>query len=134
VRPRKQLLCVTVSPTRPARDDESSERETALLGWGVPLLRPKEQRPALRGRLRRHTVVRCPLNGHQVGVCRGLCTPSPEGEGLCGRLAPHALIGRTQAAIAAHVAHNTTPSRFREGLPRRPPRTLIRTGDTQRGP
>ena len=45
--------------------------------------------------------MRCPLNGHQAGACRGLCEPSPEGDGLCGRLAAHALIGRTQAAIAA---------------------------------
>jgi hypothetical protein len=93
---------MAVSPTTPPGADMGSERGTTLLRWGVPLLRPKEQRPALRGRLRRHTVVRCPLNGHQVSVCRGLCTPSPEGGGLCGRLAPHALIGRTQAAIARH--------------------------------
>jgi hypothetical protein len=43
------------------------------------------------------------MNGHQVSWCRGLCTPV-DGHGLCGRIAPHAMIGRTQAAIAAYKA------------------------------
>ena len=51
--------------------------------------------------LRRYTVVRCPLAGHQVGWCRGLCEPTGE-RGLCGRVAPHRLQGRTQRAIAAY--------------------------------
>jgi hypothetical protein len=46
-------------------------------------------------------VLRCPLNGHQVGWCRGLCRPI-DGCGVCGRLAPHAMTGRTQAAIASY--------------------------------
>jgi hypothetical protein len=82
--------------------------------------------------LRRHTVVRCPLNGHQVGACRGLCTPSPEGEGLCGRLAPHALIGRTQAAIARHEERKES-LRLRQRLPGRPVRTLAAPEETRRG-
>jgi hypothetical protein len=49
------------------------------------------------------TVVTCPYNGHQVGWCKGLCTPTA-GVGYCGRPAPHALIGRTQLAIAAQMA------------------------------
>jgi hypothetical protein len=65
----------------------------------MALLRPREERPEFTTR-RSRTVVRCTLNGHQVGACRGLCEPSLEGNGLCGRLAPHSLIGRTQAAIA----------------------------------
>ncbi len=52
-------------------------------------------------RLREWSVLRCPLNGHQVGPCRQLCTPN-EGLGQCGRDAPHGLVGRTQAAIRAY--------------------------------
>jgi hypothetical protein len=80
-----------------------------------------------------HTVLRCPLNGHQVGACRGLCTPSPEGDGLCGRLAPHALIGRTQAAIAEHEEQKKDTLRLRQGLPGRRPRTLAPPEETRRG-
>jgi hypothetical protein len=43
----------------------------------------------------------CPFNGHQVSFCRALCEPL-DGYGHCGRLAPHAMIGRTQAAIAGY--------------------------------
>jgi hypothetical protein len=48
------------------------------------------------------TVVMCPYNGHQVGWCKGMCTPVA-GVGHCGRPAPHALVGRTQLAIAAQL-------------------------------
>ena len=81
-----------------------------------------------------HTVVRCPLNGHQAGACRGLCEPSPEGDGLCGRLAAHALIGRTQAAIAAHEGTpSESPLWVRPASLRRPPRTLVQPEETRRG-
>jgi hypothetical protein len=53
-----------------------------------------------RGLPRAYATLRCPLNGHQVCWCRGLCQPVGR-TGLCGRLAPHAMIGRTQAAIAS---------------------------------
>jgi len=53
--------------------------------------------------LRLYTVVRCPMSGHQVGWCRGLCEPV-ENRGLCGRVAPHSFQGRTQQAIAAQQA------------------------------
>ena len=68
----------------------------------MPLLRPRKPAGA-RGRFRAFTVILCPLNGHQVSWCRGLCTPV-DGLGVCGRLAPHAMVGRTQAAIAAFKA------------------------------
>lgn len=64
----------------------------------MPLLKTlpdRDERPPLR----LNGVISCPYNGHQVGWCRGLCTPL-EGVGPCGRLAPHALVGRTQLAIA----------------------------------
>ena len=67
----------------------------------MPLLRPKSERK--RTTLRAYTVITCPYNGHQVSMCRGLC--EPEGEyGHCGRIAPHRLVGRTQAAIASYKA------------------------------
>ncbi len=65
----------------------------------MALLRPRFQRPPATIRLRSQTVLRCPMNGHQVSFCRGLCTPSSCGVGQCGRLAPHALLGKTQAAV-----------------------------------
>jgi hypothetical protein len=49
------------------------------------------------------------MAGHQVGWCRGLCDPI-EGRGLCGRVAPHSLQGRTQQAIAAHRARRKAPA------------------------
>ncbi len=67
------------------------------------LLRPKKERNTVRLEMRLATVVRCPFNGHQVGWCRGLCTPVA-GVGHCGRAAGHAMMGRTQLAIAAYMA------------------------------
>lgn len=45
----------------------------------------------------RHSSIVCSVSG-VVSICRGLCEPI-EGVGTCGRLAPHAMIGRTQRAI-----------------------------------
>jgi hypothetical protein len=64
------------------------------------LLRPRPDHLPLAFSARLGTVVMCPYNGHQVGWCKGLCTPVA-GVGHCGRPAPHALVGRTQLAIAA---------------------------------
>jgi hypothetical protein len=70
----------------------------------LALLRKKKEitKRKVRG-VRAYTVVRCPMNGQQVGWCRGLCEPVEE-LGLCGRVAPHGLQGRTQRAIAAQRA------------------------------
>jgi hypothetical protein len=65
----------------------------------MALLRPRSERK--RTSFRSYITIRCPYNGHQVSFCRGLCEPI-EGHGHCGRLAPHAMIGRTQAAIASY--------------------------------
>jgi len=83
------------------------------------LLRPREERPRLRAEIRPHGVLRCPLNGHQVGLCRGLCTPSVEGLGLCGRIAAHHLVGRTQAAIGEYARRHAV---FNPDGAERPPR------------
>jgi hypothetical protein len=66
------------------------------------LLRPKPAHTPLPFRSGIGTVVLCPYNGHQVGWCKGLCTPVA-GIGHCGRPAAHALVGRTQLAIAAQM-------------------------------
>lgn len=66
------------------------------------LLRPKHERNAVRHQTRIFTVVTCPYNGHQVGWCLGLCAPVA-GIGHCGRPAAHAMMGRTQLAIAAQM-------------------------------
>jgi hypothetical protein len=65
----------------------------------MALLRPRPERKVVHTA----TVVTCPFNGHQVGWCRALCTPLA-GVGTCGRPAPHAIMGRTQLAIAAQIA------------------------------
>jgi hypothetical protein len=67
------------------------------------LLRPKCERNSATLKMRTATVVTCPYNGHQTGWCRALCTPV-DGLGHCGRFAPHAMMGRTQRAIAAQMA------------------------------
>ncbi len=68
----------------------------------MPFLRRRGKKRRVT-RLRSHTVLRCPYNGHQVSFCRQLCRPV-SGRGICGRQAPHAMIGRTQAAITAYAA------------------------------
>lgn len=61
------------------------------------LLRPKSQRKTKR--LPEYRFLTCPMNGHQVCFCRGLCEPV-DNRGQCGRFIPQGLVGRTQAAIA----------------------------------
>ena len=75
----------------------------------MPLLRHKSRPDRARFKLREQTVLRCPFNGHQVSWCRGLCEPIA-GRGHCGREAPHAMVGRTQAAIASYLERQTEPS------------------------
>ena len=60
------------------------------------LLKPRRRK---RRHVRSYTTRRCLFAGHQVTWCRGLCHPV-DGQGLCGRPAPHDLRGRTQLAIA----------------------------------
>ncbi len=67
----------------------------------MALLRPKSQRG--KTSLRAYTIITCPYNGHQVSMCRGLCEPDGE-YGHCGRIAPHKMIGRHQAAIMNYKA------------------------------
>lgn len=45
-----------------------------------------------------YTVLGCPLTKSHALWCHGLCVPK-NGVGLCGRIAPHTVQGRTQMAI-----------------------------------
>lgn len=64
-------------------------------------LKPRNRR--VRRKLRPYTIRTCPFVGFQVSWCRGICKPI-NGYGQCGRLAPHAMLDRTQRAIAAYNA------------------------------
>lgn len=44
----------------------------------------------------------CPLTRNRSVWCYGMCTPR-DGLGVCGRVAHHAIKGRTQLAIAAQL-------------------------------
>ena len=66
----------------------------------MSLLRPTTARTRSDRRLPEYRTLSCPPYGHRITWCRGICTPIGD-KGACGRLAPHAMIGRTQAAIAA---------------------------------
>ena len=41
----------------------------------------------------------CNLTKNDSKWCNRMCTPDPNGYGTCGRIAPHALTSRLQAAI-----------------------------------
>jgi hypothetical protein len=92
----------------------------------------KKRRGSLRRkkrRLRSYNTIRCPLAGHQVGWCRGLCTPVEE-QGLCGRIAPHGLQGRTQRAIASYQSRRAAAE---EELPCAEPGGADRGSGRRRG-
>jgi hypothetical protein len=65
----------------------------------MPLLRPRKKRAGKR--LPEYRTLRCPQYGYRNTWCRQLCTPIGD-KGQCGRLAPHAMVGKTQAAIASY--------------------------------
>jgi hypothetical protein len=65
---------------------------------GTIRLKKRANRPP-----RPYRTLRCVVAGHQVTWCRGICRPI-DGQGLCGRPAPHELKGRTQLAIANYKA------------------------------
>ena len=49
--------------------------------------------------IREYTCLGCPLTRNSTAWCFRLCTPDEEGNGRCGRIAPHSLKGRTQLSI-----------------------------------
>ena len=52
----------------------------------------------VRSRVPEYTCLGCPLTKSHSLWCHRLCVPK-EGIGFCGRVAPHAVTGRTQEAI-----------------------------------
>ena len=66
----------------------------------MSMLRSKNNRSRSDRRLPEYLTLACPRYGHRITWCRQICTPIGD-KGDCGRLAPHAMIGKTQAAIAA---------------------------------
>lgn len=51
-----------------------------------------------RSRIPEYTCLGCPMTKSHSLWCHGLCVPE-DGIGLCGRVAPHAVNGRTAEAI-----------------------------------
>ena len=54
--------------------------------------------------LKEYTYLGCPLTRNRSAWCYRSCQPDASDRGLCGRLAPHSLKGRTQLAIEKHNA------------------------------
>ena len=52
--------------------------------------------------LQEYTCLGCPLTRNRSAWCFRLCTPDEEGNGRCGRLAPHSLRSRIQLSIERH--------------------------------
>ena len=73
----------------------------------MSLLRPKHEREPQRRGLPEYRTLQCVAyeRGHGISWCRNICTPIGD-RGDCGRLAPHSIIGKTQAALAAYKAAN----------------------------
>lgn len=66
-----------------------------------------------RTRVPDYTFLGCPLTKSRTAWCHGVCAPV-RGIGPCGRVAPHALVGRTQEAILRH-RHRRVEAPFGEG-------------------
>lgn len=58
-----------------------------------------KRRVKTRSGLKEYTYLGCPLTRNRSPWCFRLCTPDLDGRGHCGRVAPHALVGRIQAGI-----------------------------------
>ena len=52
--------------------------------------------------LKEYTYLGCPLTRNRSAWCFRLCIPDLEGNGDCGRIAPHSLKSRIQLGIEAH--------------------------------
>ena len=61
----------------------------------------KKQLRTRRG-LREYSYLGCPLTRNRTAWCFRLCTPDSEGNGRCGRIAPHSLKSYLQTAIEKH--------------------------------
>jgi hypothetical protein len=63
----------------------------------------KKTKKKSKSRLMDYSFLGCPLTANRSPWCFRLCVPDAKGCGRCGRVAPHALKGRTQLAIEAHM-------------------------------
>ena len=68
-----------------------------------------------RSRVPEYRVLGCPLTKSHALWCHGICVPK-NGVGVCGRLAPHTVQGRTQMAILKHKIKERTVQRSSEKL------------------
>ncbi len=66
-------------------------------------------------RVPEYTCLGCPLTKSHSLWCHRLCTPK-NGIGFCGRVAPHAVVGRTQMAILKHKVKKQRQKREAEVL------------------
>jgi len=66
----------------------------------MSILKPKHLRNTSGRPLPEYRTLGCPAYGYRNTWCRQMCEPIAN-KGACGRLAPHAMVGKTQAAIAA---------------------------------
>jgi len=64
-------------------------------------VRTKDKKKAIRTKqsIKEYTYLGCPLTRNRSAWCFRICVPDQEGQGRCGRVAPHGLKGRTQVAI-----------------------------------
>lgn len=74
--------------------------------------RLKRKTPSKRA-VRKYTVIRCPMVGHQASWCRQLCKPT-QGKGVCGRPATHYMKDKFQIAIARSLKNRQTASEERD--------------------
>ncbi len=62
-------------------------------------------------RRHRSTYLGCPLTRNRSAWCFALCTPDMQGNGRCGRIAPHNLKSETQLSIQRYNARMRGPAR-----------------------
>lgn len=55
----------------------------------------------------------CVVTKHRSKSCRAMCVPI-NGIGACGRIAPHSMVSRIQASIAAHKREQDRQAREAE--------------------
>jgi hypothetical protein len=72
----------------------------------------KARKPSNRP-VKKYTVIRCPMVGHQASWCRQLCKPT-QGKGVCGRTATHYMKDKFQVAIARSKKERETASEERD--------------------
>ncbi len=57
--------------------------------------------------IREYTYLGCPLTRNRSAWCFRMCSPDDDGQGYCGRVAPHGIKGKTQAGIEKYNKQQT---------------------------